>query len=124
MIPSQITPRIYLDLDNPNLSTEREYEALNTKSSSNHPASSMISSSSVSSQPSKFKVISQLYEETQLMVEEEVCHLTEEELESMYESLKESILKAAMDEEINQITKNNTWSLVIPTESFKSIGLK
>ena len=79
MIPSQISPHIYLDLDNPNLSIERESEALNTESSRNHPTSSMISSSLVSSQPSKFKVISQLYEETQLMVEEEVCHLIEEE---------------------------------------------
>ena len=50
----------------------------------------MTSTSLVSSQPGKLKIISQLYEEAQSMVEEEVCHLTKEELASVSEALKES----------------------------------
>ena len=42
------------------------------------------------------------------MIEEEVCYLSKEETASVFEAVKESIWKAAMDEEINQIVKNNT----------------
>ena len=53
-----------------------------------------------------------------------MCHLTKEELESMYKNLKERRWKVVVDEEINQIVKNNTWSLVLASESCKSIGLR
>ena len=58
------------------------------------------------------------------MIDEEVCHLSEEELGSVFEALKERIGKTAMDEEMNQILKNNSRSLVIPPESCKPISLK
>ena len=90
MFPSQISPHICLDSNNPNLTAVRESEAVNTERSDNHSTSSIISSSSVSNQQSKFKGISQLFEETQPMAEQEVCHL-EEEPENVYEALKERI---------------------------------
>ena len=58
------------------------------------------------------------------MIEEEVCHLSKEEPGSVLDALKEKIWKTAMDEEMNQIEKNDTWSLVLPLESCKPIGLK
>ena len=47
-----------------------------------------------------------------------------EEPENILEALKENVWKAAMEEEINQIEKNNTWSLVTPLVSCKPIGFK
>ena len=58
------------------------------------------------------------------MNEEEACHLSEEEPRNFLEALKEKVWKAAMEEERNQIDKNNTWSLVTLLVSCKPIGLK
>ena len=91
MFPSQISPYICLDSNNPNLPTMREFEAVNTESSENHSTSSIISSSSLTNQPSKFKGISQWYEENQPMAEEEVRHLIDEKPENVFEALKERI---------------------------------
>ena len=117
-----ISSHICLDSNNPELPTMRASEDSIIENPSNHSASSLSSPSSISSQPKKFKGISQFYEETQPMIKEEVCHLSEEELGSMFEALKERIWKAAMDEEMNQILKNNTRYLVIPPKSCKPIG--
>ena len=58
------------------------------------------------------------------MIEEDVCHLFEEGLGSVIDTLKEKIWKTVMDEEMNQIEKNDTWSLVLPPESCKANWLK
>ena len=58
------------------------------------------------------------------MNEEEAFLLSEEEPGNFLEALREKVWKAAMEEEFNQIQKNNTWSLVTPPASCKPIGLK
>ena len=121
---SQYSSYICLDSNNPELPVVRASEDSITKNPGNFSASSLSSSYLVKSQPNKFKGISQLYEETQPMIEEEACHLSKEEPGSVLEALKERILKTAMDDEINQIMKTNTWSLVLPPKSCKPIGLK
>ena len=58
------------------------------------------------------------------MNEEEAYLLSEEEPRNFLEALKEKVWKAAMEEEINQIEKNNTWFPVTPPVSCKPIGFK
>ena len=124
MTTSQFSSHAFLDSNNPKLLAMRASEDSIIENLGNHSASSLSSSSSASSQSSKFKGLSQLYYETQAMTKEEVCHLSKEEPGSVVEALKERIWKAAMDKEMNQIMKNNMWSLVIPPESCKPIRLK
>ena len=124
MLISEYSSYVNLDSNNSELSVERISEDSIIENSGNCSVYPQSSSSSASSQPIKFKGISQLYEETQPMFEEEACHLSEEEPRNVLESLKEKIWKAAMDEEINQIEKNNTWSLVLTPVLCKPIGLQ
>ena len=69
----------------------------------NFSASPLSSSSSAFSQPSKLNELSQLYEETQPMNEEEAFLLSEEEPGNFLEALREKVWKEAMEEEFNQI---------------------
>ena len=58
------------------------------------------------------------------MNEEEAFLLSKEEPGNFLEALREKVWKAAMEEDFNQIQKNNTWSLVTPPALCKPIGLK
>ena len=124
MLISEFSSYVNLNSNNSELHAMRFSEDSITENSGNSLVCPLSSSSLVSSQPRKFKGISQFYEETQPMIEEEACHLSEEEPGNVLEALKENFWKAAMDEEINQIEKNNTWSLVSPPVSCKPVGLK
>ena len=124
MLISEYSFYVHLDSNNSKLPSVRFSEDSNIENLGNSSVCPLSFSSSKGSQPIKFKGISELYWETQPMFEEEACHLFEEEPGNVLEALKEKIWKAAMDEEINQIEKNNTWSLVLPPVSCTPIGLK
>ena len=124
MLTSEYSSYVNLDSNNAEMPTVSSSQDSITENSSNFSASPLSSSSSASSQPCKFKELSQLYEETQPMNEEEAFLLSEEEPGNFLQALREKVWKAAMEEEFNQIQKNNTWFLVTPPASCKPIGLK
>ena len=124
MLTSEYSSYVNLDSNNSEMPTVTSSQDSITENSGNFSASPLSSSSSARSQPCKFKELSQLYEETQPMNEEEAFLLSEEEPGNFLEALREKVWKAAMEEEFNQIQKNNTLSLVTPLASCKPIGLK
>ena len=124
MLTSEYSSYVNLDSNNSEMPTVSSSQDSITKNSGNFSACPLSSSSSASSQPSKFKELSQLYEGTQPMNEEEAFLLSEEEPRNFLEVLREKVWKTAMEQEFNQIQKNNTWSLVTPPISCKPIGLK
>ena len=124
MLTSEYSSYVNLDSNNSEMPTASSSQDTIIENSGNFLASPLSSSSLASSQTSKFKELSQLHEETQPMNEEEAFLLSEEEPGNFLEALREKVWKAAMEEEFNQIKKNNTWSLVTTPASCKPIGLK
>ena len=124
MLTSEYSSYVNLDSNNSEMPTVSSSQDSITENSGNFSTCPLSLSSSASSQPSKFKELSQLYKETQPMNEEEAILLSEEEPRNFLEALREKVWKAAMEEEFNQIQKNSTWSLVRPLASCKPIGLK
>ena len=124
MLTSKYSSYVNLDSNNSNMPIVSSSQDSITKNSGNFSACPLNSSSSASFQPRKFKEFSQLYEESQPMNEEEAFLPSEEEPGNFLEALREKVWKAAMEEEINQIQKNDKWLLVTPLVSCKPIGLK
>ena len=124
MLTSKYSSYVNLDSNNFEMPTMSSSEDSITENSDNFSVCPLSSSSSTCSQPSKFKELSQLYEEMQPMNEEEEFLLSEEEPRNFLEALREKFWKVAMEEEFNQIQKNKVWFLVTPHVSCKPIGLK
>ena len=89
MLISKYSSYVNLDSDNSELPAIRILEDSITENSGDCSICPLSSSSSSSSQRIKFKGISQLYEETQSMFEEEACHLSKEEPGNVLEAFKE-----------------------------------
>ena len=103
MFISEYSSHVNLDSNNSEMPTVSFSEDSMNENSGNFSVCPLSSSSSTSSQLSKFKELSQLYEETQPMNEEEAFLLSKEEPGNFLEALRENVWKAAMEEEINQI---------------------
>ena len=103
MLTSEYSSYVNLDSNNSEMPIVSSSQDSITENSGNFSASPLSSSSSASSQPCKFKELSQLYEETQPIYEEEAFLLSEEEPGNFLEALREKVWKAAMEEEFNQI---------------------
>jgi Reverse transcriptase (RNA-dependent DNA polymerase)/Integrase core domain len=74
--------------------------------------------------PVKLRSLSEIYEETQPVNYLDVCLMGVEEPTNFDEANKKERWRAAMQEEIESIECNNTWSLVEPVKGKKVIGLK
>ena len=77
------------------------------------------------STPKRFRLVSDIYENTkEIKLEEELLFLGVEEPTTYNQAVKERSWKDAMQTEIEAIKRNNTWSLVELPLGHKPIGLK
>ena len=77
------------------------------------------------SEHSEYKSLTQLYSETDPMqAEEEECLIMSEEPSTYAEAAREEVWKRAIKEEMEVIDRNQTWELVVPPPNCRPIGLK
>lgn len=87
--------------------------------------SRLSSSSSCSTQPTKFRLLSEVYNETdEVELEHELLLAGVDEPVNFSQVVKEKSWMKAMQQEIDAIEKNNTWKLVELPPGHKPIGLK
>lgn len=85
--------------------------------------SSAISQSS--SEPTHFRLLGEIYNETEeIELEDDMLLLSVEEPANFSEAVKEKEWKAAMKQEIDSIEENKTWQLTELPAGHKAIGLK
>lgn len=78
-----------------------------------------------STEPRKFRLLSEIYDETEeVEIDEKLLLLSIEEPSSYIQAEKESAWREAMKNEIDSIEKNNTWVLTELPPGQKAIGLK
>ncbi|KAL8157792.1 hypothetical protein AgCh_002484 [Apium graveolens] len=103
------------------VNTGRDME-LNSESVDNRETSA---TSSDSEQPTKFRLLNEIYDETEeIEIEDELMLLGIEEPAYYKQAVKMQEWKMAMENEIDAIERNNTWELVSLPSGQKPIGLK
>ena len=74
--------------------------------------------------PERFRLVQEIYDETQEIEEDEAYFLSGKEPTSFKTAMKQEVWRRVMKEEIEAIEKNSTWELVKLPEKCKSIGVK
>ncbi|KAL8107456.1 hypothetical protein AgCh_024022 [Apium graveolens] len=81
--------------------------------------------SDVSSQPRHFRLLGDIYNETEeVKAESELFFMGIDEPSSYREAVTEQVWKRAMQDEIDSIERNKTWELVELPTGHKTVGLK
>lgn len=94
-------------------------------SSTKDEDSSSSTTSDTSSEPRNFRLLSDIYNETEeIEIDDELLFLSVEEPTSYSEAAKEKEWREAMENELSSIEKNNTWVLTDLPHGHKAIGLK
>lgn len=94
-------------------------------SGSSAEGSSSSTSTEMSSEPKKFRLLSDVYNDTvEIELDEDMLFLSVEEPSSYSQASEEKEWRQAMQNEIDSIEKNNTWILTDLPPEHKAIGLK
>lgn len=81
--------------------------------------------SSSSSEPRKFQLLDEIYDETkEVEIENELFMLGIDEPNNYKEAATEEAWEQAMKDDIDSIERNNTWQLVELPPGHKAVGLK
>ena len=97
----------------------------NNSSSGESGSAATSQSSAASSEPSRFRLLSDVYQETEVVeLEDDMLLMSAEEPTTYYEAVKDNEWKKAMEAELDAIEKNKTWVLSDLPKGHKAIGLK
>lgn len=123
--PSMNTGSNAIGTENSETGENSTQNSAQSKSSSSSSSAQSKSSSSSSSEPQNFRLLSDIYNETEeLEAENEMLLLGIDEPKNYIEAASEKAWEQAMNTEIEAIEKNNTWTLVELPPGNKAVGLK